>query len=116
MFITEAAIPVKQGCWSTGSEENEVSFETFLVDDRSAFARGENGTFGLREPKAGFDERVDHERGIDGNQELFKAGVLKRGDGNRFAIAGEVGEFLGCDEIDLVQVLDDGLGRDCELG
>jgi hypothetical protein len=34
----------------------------------------------LREPKAGFDERVDHERGIDGNQELFKAGVLKRGD------------------------------------
>jgi hypothetical protein len=31
----------------------------------------------LREPKAGFDERVNHESGIDGNQELFKAGVLK---------------------------------------
>ena len=112
MFITETAVPVKKGCWSAGSEKDEVSFEAFLVDDSSAFERGEDGAFGLREPKAGFDERVDHERGIDGNQELFKAGVLKRGDGNRFAIAGEVGEFLGRDEIDLVQNLDGGLGRD----
>src|SRR5260370_34694435 len=95
MFITETAVPVKKGCWSAGSEEDEVSFEAFLVDDSSAFERGEDGAFGLREPKAGFDERVDHERGIDGSQELFKAGVLKRGDGNRFAIAGEVGEVLG---------------------
>ena len=116
MFITETAVPVKKGCWSAGSEKDEVSFKAFLVDDRSAFERGEDGAFGLREPKAGFDERVDHERGIDGNQELFKAGVLKRGDGNRFAIAGQVGEFLGRDEIDLVQDLDDGLGRDCKFG
>src|SRR5258705_8081406 len=99
MFITETAVPVKKGCWSAGSEKDEVSFKAFLVDDRSAFERGEDGAFGLREPKAGFDERVDHERGIDGHQ-------LKRGDGNRFAIAGEVGEFLGGDEIDLVQDLD----------
>src|ERR1700674_4197430 len=116
MFLTETAVAVKQGCWSACSEKDEVSFEAFLVDDSSAFERGEDGAFGLREPKAGFDERVDHERGIDGNEELFEAGVLKRGDGNRFAIAGEVGEFLGRDEIDLVQDLDDGLGRDCKLG
>src|SRR6266481_9151034 len=116
MFHMEAPGTVKKGCWSAGSEEDEVSFETLLIDDRSAFERGEDGAFGLRETKAGFDERVDHERGIDGNQELFKAGVLKRGNGNRFAIAGEVGEFLGCDEIDLVQDVDDGLGRDCKLG
>ena len=70
----------------------------------------------MRESKPGFNERVDHERGIDGNQELFKPGVLKRGDGNRFAIAGEVGDFLGRDQIDLVQDLDDGLGRDRKLG
>src|SRR5271170_6898049 len=116
VFITETAVPVKKGCWSAGSEKDEVSFEAFFVDDSSAFERGEDGAFGLREPKAGFDERVDHERGIDGSQELFKAGVLKRGDGNRFAISGEVGEFLGRNEIDLVQNLDDGLGRDCKLG
>src|ERR1700737_5316956 len=95
MFLTETAVGVKQGCWSACSEKDEVSFEAFLVDDRSAFERGEDGAFGLREPKAGFDERVDHERGIDGNQELFKAGVLKRGDGNRFAIAGRGGDFRG---------------------
>src|SRR5260370_32032811 len=116
MFIAETAVPVKKGCWSAGSKKDEVSFEALLVDDSSAFERGEDGAFGLREPKAGFDERVDHERGIDGDQELFKAGVLKRGDGNRFAIAGEVGEFLGRDEIDLVQDLDDWLGRDCARG
>ena len=116
MFHMETTVPVKKGCWSAGSEKDEVSFEAFLVDNSSAFERGEDGAFGLREPKAGFDERVDHERGIDGNQELFKAGVLKRGDGNRFAIAGEVREFLGRDEIDLVQDLDDVLGRDCKLG
>src|SRR5437899_6334822 len=108
MFITETSVTVKKGCWSAGSEKDEVSFEAFLVDDSSAFERGEHGAFGLREPKAGFDKRVDHERGIDGNQDLFKAGVLKRGDGNRFAIAGEVGEVVVCDEIDLVQDLDDG--------
>src|ERR1700753_4085967 len=107
MFIAEAAIPVKKAGWSARAEKDEVSFKAFLVDDRSAFERGEDGAFRLREPKAGFDEGVDHERGIDGKQELFKAGVLKRGDWNRFAIAGEVGEFLGWDEIDLVQDLDD---------
>jgi GTP-binding protein HflX len=37
-------------------------------------------TFGLRETKAGFDERVDNECCIDRYQELFKAGALKRGD------------------------------------
>ena len=116
MFLTETAVPVKKRCWSAGSEKDEVSFEAFFVDDRSAFERGEDGAFRLREPKAGFDERVNHECGIDGIQELFKAGVLKRGDGNRFAIAGEVGEFLGRDEIDLVQDVNDGLGRDCKLG
>src|SRR6201993_901964 len=108
MVITETAVPVKKGCWSAGSGKDDVSFKAFLVDDRSAFERGEDGAFGLREPKAGFDERVDHERGIDGNKELFKAGALKRGDWNRFAIAGEVGELLGRDEIALVQDLDDG--------
>ena len=77
MFLTETAVPVKKGCWSPGSEKDEVSFEALLVDDSSAFERGEDGAFGLREPKAGFDKRVDHERGIDGNQDLFKAGVLK---------------------------------------
>ena len=66
--------------------------------------------------KLDFDKRVGHERGIDGNQELFQAGVLKRRDGNRFAIAREMGKFLGRDEIDLVQDLDDGLGRDSKLG
>src|ERR1700692_3919355 len=111
MFITETAVPVKKGCWAAGSEKDEVSFKAFLVDDRSAFERGEDGAFGLREPKAGFDERVDHERSIDGNQELFESSVLERGDKNRFAIAGEVGEFLGRDEIDLVQDLDDRTGR-----
>src|ERR1700680_5308024 len=99
MFLTEPAVPVKKGCWSAGSEKDEVSCEALLVDDSSAFERGEDGAFGWRGPKAGFDERVDHERGIDGNQELFEAGVLKRGDGNRFAIAGEVGAFLGAGEI-----------------
>jgi hypothetical protein len=101
MFHMETAVPVKKKCWSAGSEKDEVSFEAFLVDNRSAFERGENGAFGLREPKAGFDERVDHERGIDGNQESFKTSVLERRDKNCFAIAGEVGEFLGRDEIDL---------------
>ena len=80
-FLTETPVPVKKGCWSAGSEKNEVSFEAFFLDDRSAFERGEDGAFGLREPKAGFDERVGYERGIDGNQELFKAGVLKRETG-----------------------------------
>ena len=70
----------------------------------------------MRKPKAGLDEGVDHERGIDGNQELFKAGVLKRGDGKGFAVAREVCEVMGRDEIDLVQNLDDRLGRDRELG
>src|SRR5260370_7474833 len=103
MFIAETAVPVKKGCWSAGSKKDEVSFKALLVDDRSAFERGEDGAFGLREPKAGFDERVDHERGIDGNQELFKAGVLKRGDGNPFPIPGSVGEFLRFDEIGPIQ-------------
>jgi hypothetical protein len=49
MFHMEATVPVKKGCWSAGSEEDEVSFETLLVDDRSPFERGEDGTFGLRE-------------------------------------------------------------------
>jgi hypothetical protein len=111
----KAAVPVDKGCWSAGSEEDEVSFEAFLLDDRSAFERGEDGAFGLRESKAGFDERVGYKRGIDRNQELFKAGVLKRGDGNRLAIAGEVGDLLGRDKINLVQDLDDGLGRNCKL-
>ncbi len=70
----------------------------------------------MRKPEAGFDEPIGYESGIDGNQELFQAGVLKRGDGNRSAIAGEVREILGPDEIDLVQDLDDGLGRDSKLG
>jgi hypothetical protein len=80
LFLTETAVPVKKGCWSAGSEKDEVSFEAFFVDGSSAFERGEDGAFGLREPKAGFNERVDHERSIDGNQELFKTSVLKRGD------------------------------------
>src|SRR5260370_33564919 len=102
MFITETAVPVKKGCWSAGSEKDEVSFKAFLVDDRSAFERGEDGAFGLREPKAGFDEWVDHERGIDGNQDLFKAVVLKRGDSIRFAIARVVCVILRICEIDIV--------------
>jgi hypothetical protein len=77
LFLTEPAIPVKKGCWSAGSEKDEVSFEAFLVDDSSAFERGKDGALGLRQAKAGFDKRVDHEGGIDGKQELFKAGALK---------------------------------------
>ena len=73
----ETAVPVKKGCWSAGPEKDEVSFEAFLVDDGSAFEGGEDGAFGLREPKTGFDQRIDHQRGIDGKQKLFKAGVLK---------------------------------------
>ncbi len=46
MFLTEAAVSVKKGCWPAGSEEDEVSFEAFLVDDRSDFERCEDGTFG----------------------------------------------------------------------
>ncbi len=116
MFHMEATVTVKKGCWSAGSEEDEVSFEALLIDDRSAFERGEDGAFGLRETKAGFDQRVDHECCIDRSQELFKAGVLKRGDENRFAVARKVDKFLGRDEIGLVQNLDDGLGRDGKLG
>ena len=51
MLITETAVPAKEGCWSAGSEKDEVSFEAFLVDDSSAFKRGDDGTFGLREAK-----------------------------------------------------------------
>jgi hypothetical protein len=52
----------------------------------------------------------------EGNQRLFEAGALKRGDGKGFAVAGELGEFLGRDEIDLVQDVNDRLGRDPKLG
>ena len=51
MLITETAVPAKEGCWSAGSEKDEVSFEAFLVDDSSAFKRGEDRAFGLREAK-----------------------------------------------------------------
>ena len=116
MFHMEATVTVKKGCWSAGPEEDEISFETLLIDDRSTFERGEDGAFGLRETKAGFDQRIDHECCIDRYQELFKAGVLKRGDENRFAVARKVDKFLGRDEIGLVQNLDDGFGRDGKLG
>ena len=115
MFVTKAAKSVKKGCWPTGAEQDEVSFEAFLVNDRSACECGEYGAFRLREPKTGLDKRVDRERGIDGHQDLFETSALKRGDKNRIAIAREVGELLGRYEIDLVQDLNDGLGRDCKL-
>jgi hypothetical protein len=51
----------------------------------------------LRETKAGFDQRVDHECCIDRYQELFKAGVLKRGDENRFAVARKVDSHANFD-------------------
>ena len=51
----------------------------------------------MREPKAGFDERVGHQRGIDGDQELVKAGVLMCRDQNCFAIAREVREVMARD-------------------
>jgi hypothetical protein len=116
VFLPETAVPVKKRCRSPGTEKDEVSFEALVIDESSAFERGEDGTLGLREPKSNFDKRVGYERGIDGNQDLFKAGVLKRRDGNCFATAREVGKFLGRDEIYLVQYLDDGLGRDSKLG
>ena len=116
LLLTESAIPVKKRRWSPGSEQDEVSFETLLGDDRSALERGEDRAFGLRKPEAGLDERIDDERGVDSHQESFKARVLKRGDGNRFAITGEVRQFLGRDEVDLVQDLDDELGRDSKFG
>ena len=65
MSLTEPAVPVKKGRWPAGSEEHEVSFKAFLVDDGSGFERSEDGALGLRETKAGFDERIVHERGID---------------------------------------------------
>jgi hypothetical protein len=102
VFLPETTVPIKKRCRSAGAEKDEVSFETLVVDESSAFKRGEDGAFGLREPKSSFDKRVVHERGIDGNQDLFKAGVLKRRDGNCFANAREVGKFLGRDEIYLV--------------
>jgi hypothetical protein len=76
-LLTETAVTVKKRRWSARSEKHQVSFEAFLVDDGSAFEGRENGPFRLRQPKPGFDEWVDHQRGIDGNQELFQTGVLK---------------------------------------
>lgn len=38
------------------------------------------------------------------------------GDGNRFTIARDVTEFLRRYEIDLIQDMDNGLGRHCKLG
>jgi hypothetical protein len=116
VFLPETAVPVKKRCRSAGTEKDEISFEALVIDESSAFERGEDGTFGLREPKSNFDKRVGYERGIDGNQDLFKAGVLKRRDGNCFAADRETGKFLGLDEIDFIQDLDDGLGRDSKLG
>ena len=116
LFLTETAVTVKKGCWSAGSKKDEVSFEALLVDDGappSREARMEPSDCGSR--NLDFDQRVHHQRGIDSHQELFKTGALKRRDGNCFAIAGEVGEFLGRDEIDLVQDLDDGLVRNSKL-
>jgi hypothetical protein len=116
VFLPETAVPVKKRCRAAGTEKDEVSFEALVVDESAPFKRGEDGAFGLREPKSNFDKRVGYERGIDGHQDLFKAGVLKRRDGNCFATARQVGEFLWCDEIYLVQHLDDGLGRDSKVG
>ena len=103
MPLAEASVPFKQGCWSPGPHEDEVPFKTFLCDGRSAFERSEDGTLGLRKSERGLNERVDDQRGIDCNQELFKASVVKRRDGNRFAIIGEVRQLLRRYEIDLVQ-------------
>lgn len=94
-LLTEAAVLVKKGCRSAGPEKDEVSFEAFLADYGSSFERGEDGAFGLRKAKAGFDDWVGNERSVDGNQELFQASVVKRGNGNRFTIVGEMGAFLG---------------------
>jgi hypothetical protein len=116
VFLPEAAVPVKKRCRSAGTEKDEVSFEALVDDESSAFKGSEYGAFRLWEPKSNFDKRVGYERGIDGNQDLFKAGVLKRRDGNCFAVAREVGKFLGWDEIYLVQYLDDGLRRNSKLG
>ena len=69
----------------------------------------------MRKPKSNFDQRVGYERGIDGNQDLFKASVLKRGDENCFAADRQMGKLLRRDEIHLIQYVDDGLGRDSKL-
>jgi hypothetical protein len=116
VLLPETAVPVKKRCRSADTEKDEVSFEALVVDESSAFKRGEDGSFGLREPKTDFDKRVGYERGIDGSQDLFKACVLKRRDVDCFATDREVGKFLGRDEIDLVKYLDDGLGRGSKLG
>jgi hypothetical protein len=90
MSITETPVPVKKRCRSTDPEENQVSLKAFLIDDSSAFERSDNGAFGLGKTEAGFNYGIDHQRSINGHQESVKAGVLKRGDGNHFAIAGEM--------------------------
>ncbi len=113
---TETAVSVKKGCRSAGSEKDEVPFEMFLADDRSAFQRGEDRSFRLRKPEAGFNDRVGYESGVDGLQELLETSVLQGRDGNRLAISGEMVEFLGRKEIDLVQNLDDRFGLDGKLG
>ena len=80
MFFPETALPVKKRCGSAGSEKDDISFEALVVDESSAFKGGEDGAFGLREPKSIFDKRVGYERGMNGNQDLFKASVLQRRD------------------------------------
>lgn len=70
----------------------------------------------MRKPKAGFNNGVDHERGIDGNEELFETGALKCGDGNHIAAVGEVGELVGWDKIYLIKYLNYGLGHGSKLG
>ncbi len=74
-FPGNEAVAVKQGHWCpAGSQKDEISGKTFFVDDRSALERGKDGAFGLGEPKSRFYQRIDHQRGIDGRQELFEAG------------------------------------------
>src|ERR1700721_2692872 len=78
LLLTETAVTVEKGCWPPGSQKDQVSFKALLVDDSSSLKRGEYRALGLRQPKPGYDQRVHHQRGINGYQELFKAGALKR--------------------------------------
>src|SRR5205807_8749060 len=98
------------------AEIDQISVEAFLVDNRSAFESGEDGTLGLRKAKTGLDNWVERKCGVDGNQQLIESGPLKSGDGDSPTIVGEMGEFLRRHEIDLIQNLDHWLSRNFQLG
>jgi len=116
LAVAEAAVAVEEGLGAAGVEVDEVAFEALVGEDGSGFEGGEDGSFGLGEAEAGFDEGVGGEGGIDGEEELVEAGAAEGGDGDGGGVGGEGGKLLGGEEIDLVEDVEDGLAGDGELG